>query len=241
MASANQNSISDVTAESLYEGIPEGMAKVMAACGYAAHRHGGQQRDGGDIPFITHPLEVVQILLHAKVTDTALLCAAALHDVVEDTAATIEDIEEKFGADVAAVVGAVTDDQNMPREERRARQLHILLNTTPVSLRRRARLLRMADKTSNLRSLRQCYPCAEWPIERAEAYISFCKDVYTVCAQEHIVLAAMLKMALVRAEHLVWLYTRDSYLCRRRPYIREDNGDDDDDGNDDDDQRQRFF
>ena len=80
--------------------------KVRSAYEYAKEMHNGQKRESGE-PYITHPLAVATILIDLGM-DTDAICAALLHDVVEDTEATYDDVKKKFGADVANLVDGVT-------------------------------------------------------------------------------------------------------------------------------------
>ena len=72
-------------------------SQFVKACSFAAHKHHNQRRKSGDIPYINHPLEVAQILAAAGVEDVATLCAAVLHDTVEDTETTRAELVEEFG------------------------------------------------------------------------------------------------------------------------------------------------
>lgn len=114
---------------------------------FATKRHAGQVRKGSDIPYITHPLETMNIL-NAMKADTALLIAGVLHDTVEDTDTTPEEILELFGEDVAALVAAHTEDKSKSWIERKQHTIDEL-QTAPL----RVKMLIMADKVSNLRSM----------------------------------------------------------------------------------------
>ena len=81
-------------------------------------------------------------------SDVVLLMGGLLHDTLEDTDATYDDLVERFGPEVASLVAEVTDDKSLPKEERKRLQIE----KTPAKS-RRAKLLKIADKTSNLRGL----------------------------------------------------------------------------------------
>src|SRR5690242_6109831 len=86
---------------------PEGdVEAVRRAYEFAAGAHEGQQRDSGT-PYIEHPLQVARTLADLQM-DTATICAAFLHDVVEDTSVELAEIETRFGAEVARLVDGVT-------------------------------------------------------------------------------------------------------------------------------------
>src|SRR5210317_1724923 len=84
----------------------EQVAKVLKAYEFGAAAHEGQTRKSGE-PYITHPVAVAQELAEMHL-DAEAVCAAILHDVVEDTAATLNDIQERFGEDVALIVDGVS-------------------------------------------------------------------------------------------------------------------------------------
>src|SRR5437868_2435820 len=106
---------------------------VSSAANLAAHRHNGMARKGrGNEPYINHLAEVASIL--AEVTDGAdaeLVAAGWLHDTVEDTGTTREELAQKFGERVAALVGEVTDDMSLPKTKRRQRQIEDAPHKSP--------------------------------------------------------------------------------------------------------------
>src|SRR5690606_5868785 len=79
-------------------------AIINAALIFAARAHDGQRRKGTNIPYIVHPVGVMLALMHAGENDPELLAAALLHDTLEDTGASLEDLRAKFGPRVAAIV-----------------------------------------------------------------------------------------------------------------------------------------
>ena len=91
-------------------------ADIHAAIEYATQCHDGQFRDGEHaLPYITHPHHVLRLLRDvAAVTDQRLWCAAILHDVLEDTEATIDELKELFGEDIASIVAGLTRDEPEP-------------------------------------------------------------------------------------------------------------------------------
>ena len=114
---------------------------------YAAQMHKYQLRKGTDIPYIVHPMEVMYILVENK-CDKDVIIAGILHDVLEDTDATPEDIERLFGVHVLSLVQAETQDSNKPWKERRQ---EALLNIQQSTL--EAQLVCCADKLSNIKSI----------------------------------------------------------------------------------------
>ncbi|WP_116952966.1 HD domain-containing protein [Jiangella endophytica] len=125
--------------------------RLAAAYAFAAERHAGQTRPAGE-PYTRHLLEVAEILATAlDVTDTDLIAAALLHDVVEDTPATLADVAERFGPRVAALVADVTKPPPAPGEDGatvRLRYLEHLGGLPPDTLR-----LKLADRYSNVQRL----------------------------------------------------------------------------------------
>ena len=98
---------------------------LLEAAAFAAECHRTQRRkDNEATPYINHPLQVARVLAcEGGVTEPAVLVAALLHDTVEDTDATPQDIEQRFGPDVRAYVEEVTDDKSLPKAERKRLQV----------------------------------------------------------------------------------------------------------------------
>src|SRR5205807_3024994 len=120
---------------------------VSEAAELAARRHNGMARKGrGNEPYINHLAEVANLL--ARVTDGAdaeLVAAGWLHDTIEDTKTTREELAEKFSPRVAALVVEVTDDMSLPKPQRRQRQVEDAPHKSPG-----AKLIKIADKVSNI-------------------------------------------------------------------------------------------
>ena len=110
------------------------------------------------------------------VTDPVVLLAAVLHDTVEDTTTTAAELEERFGAEVRAVVEEVTDDKALPKEERKRRQIEHAPQLSP-----RAKQVKLADKICNVRDVTYSPP-AEWPPDRRRAYLDWSAAVVEGCA-----------------------------------------------------------
>lgn len=147
------------------------------AADYAARQHIGQRRKGERAePYINHLTEVAALLAEATGgDDVTLLAGGLLHDTLEDTDATYEDLTQRFGPEVAALVAEVTDDKSLPKEERKRLQI----DKTP-SKSRRAKLLKIADKTSNLRSMVDSPPRG-WTPERLRDYVGWAEQVVRSC------------------------------------------------------------
>jgi guanosine-3',5'-bis(diphosphate) 3'-pyrophosphohydrolase len=105
------------------------------------------------------------------VTDIAVLCAALLHDTVEDTATTPEELARAFGARVAGIVAEVTDDTRLPKAERKRLQIE-----HAGALSAQAKLVKLADKICNLRDVAE-RPPASWDLSRRREYFDSAKRV----------------------------------------------------------------
>jgi (p)ppGpp synthase/HD superfamily hydrolase len=153
------------------------LVHLARAADYAARRHIAQRRKGERAePYINHLTEVAALLAEATDGgDVVLLMGGLLHDTLEDTDATYEDLEQLFGREVAGLVAEVTDDKSLPREERKRLQIE----KTPGKS-RRAKLLKLADKTSNLRGL-VASPPTGWSAERLHDYVVWAHDVVRSC------------------------------------------------------------
>ena len=150
---------------------------LLRAAHFAAVTHATQCRKGAAAePYINHLIEVAGILSDTAVyQDIPLLMAAFLHDTIEDTETKVSDLEGRFGKDVAVLVTEVTDDKRLKKQERKRLQVE---NAPKKSA--RARLLKTADKISNLRSIAQSPP-AGWPTERMTDYVDWAIAVVDGC------------------------------------------------------------
>ena len=128
------------------------MNKLNQAIIYATEKHSKQLRKGTNLPYIVHPMEVLNILSRMNAHE-ALLMAGVLHDTVEDTDATIEEIAALFGEETAALVDAHTEkNKHLPWWERKLISIeHLRIAPRDV------KLLILADKLSNMRSIAYDY------------------------------------------------------------------------------------
>ena len=124
------------------------------ACIFATERHSGMLRKGTQTPYITHPMEAA-VIVATMTDDLAVLAAAVLHDVVEDTPTTLSEIEERFGARVAQFVAA--ESENKRPELPAAETWRIRKEETVLRLQQTAdlaeKMLTVGDKLSNLREI----------------------------------------------------------------------------------------
>ena len=148
------------------------IARILSAAIFAAERHRDQRRKGKDAsPYINHPLALASLLAGRGEHDAALLMAALLHDTVEDTATSFEDLERAFGHEVADLVREVTDDKRLAKAERKRLQIE-----HAAQLSRRAKLVKLADKICNLRDM-SVSPPTGWSLERRREYFDWAKAV----------------------------------------------------------------
>lgn len=128
------------------------------ALDYAIQKHMGQTRKRAKLPYILHPMEVATVAA-SMTNDEEVLAAALLHDTVEDSDATLEEIEERFGRRVSLLVMTETEDKryDRPPQEtwklRKAETLSILKNTKDIGV----KFLWMSDKLANMRSFYRQY------------------------------------------------------------------------------------
>ena len=129
------------------------LSKIISAYEFAAKAHEGQTRSSGQ-PYITHPLAVSYTLLELGM-DTDTICAALLHDVVEDTDATLDDIKKRFGQDVALLVDGVTKLSKIPtssKEEQQAENIRKILLAMSQDI--RVMIIKLSDRLHNMRTLK---------------------------------------------------------------------------------------
>jgi guanosine-3',5'-bis(diphosphate) 3'-pyrophosphohydrolase len=148
-------------------------AAILKALHFASIKHRDQRRkDEEASPFINHPIEVAEILARVGlVTDGMVLQSAVLHDTIEDTLTTAEELEGAFGPDVRYIVEEVTDDKSLPKAERKRLQIE-----HAPHLSTRAKLVKLADKISNVRAIEQTPP-ASWSLERRLDYLDWTEKV----------------------------------------------------------------
>ena len=146
---------------------------ILQAADAAARWHVHQRRKGAaQEPYINHLLEVASLVAEATDgSDQAVVMAALLHDAVEDAGVTAETIANKFGNHVADIVLEVTDDKLLPKAERKRLQV---INAPKKS--REAKLIKLADKTSNVRAVADS-PAPDWSVERRLEYVEWARSV----------------------------------------------------------------
>lgn len=146
---------------------------ILKAASFAAERHRNQLRkDQGATPYINHPLEVARILAdEGGVDDPEVIAAALLHDTLEDTQTTAEELTSLFGERVSALVSEVTDDKALDKEERKRLQIEHAPYMSPG-----ATLIKLGDKITNIRDVGG-NPPADWDITRRKEYVEWAQQV----------------------------------------------------------------
>lgn len=148
---------------------------MIKAIVFAAEKHKYQRRKGNnDIPYINHPLKVSQILSDCGEEDEELLIAAILHDVIEDTDATEDEIIKEFGKGVCDLVLEVTDNKKLPHFLRKKLQIK-----SAPGLSVKAKKIKIADKICNIRDI-VSYPL-DWSIKRKLNYLKWAQKVIDGC------------------------------------------------------------
>ena len=154
-----------------------GIRLICEAAELAARRHLGQQRKGrGNEPYINHLAEVANLLAAATDgADAELVAAGWLHDTIEDTETTREELAGRFGERVASLVAEVTDDMNLPKAQRRQKQIEDAPHKSPG-----AKLIKIADKISNIRARIVKRPNKKQRDDLAD-YVAFSEKVVAGC------------------------------------------------------------
>ncbi len=159
--------------------------ELLRALQFAADRHRDQRRKGEDAsPYINHPIAVAETLARFGVTDRVTLQAAVLHDTIEDTETTPDELEAEFGPEVRRVVMEVTDDEALSKRDRKALQVE-----QAGELSRRAKLVRIADKVSNVHDVLHAPP-TDWSVEWRLRYVAWTERVVDGCRGCHPALEA---------------------------------------------------
>jgi guanosine-3',5'-bis(diphosphate) 3'-pyrophosphohydrolase len=148
-------------------------AELLTAISFAAAKHRNQRRKDADAtPYINHPLQLATLLAtEGGVDDVETLMAAVLHDTVEDTETTHEELLEHFGKKVAGIVAEVTDDKSLVKADRKLAQI---AHAPQMSV--GAALVKLADKTCNLQDVAN-HPPANWPLVRRQEYFDWARAV----------------------------------------------------------------
>lgn len=167
---------SHVTLPPAHLGNP--LADLLRAVDFACMAHRDQRRkDRHTAPYINHPVGVAWNLAKHGVTDPATLQAAILHDTIEDTDVSYEDLVSEFGRTVADTVQDLSDNKQLTRQERKAAELSKTKTLPP-----RSKLVKLADKLYNVCDLIEPGAPASWTGDRAQAYVGWAGEVMRSCS-----------------------------------------------------------
>ena len=154
-------------------GEGRGAGLILAALRFAAWKHRDQRRKGPhSVPYINHPIDLANVLwFEGQVRDPLVIAAAILHDTIEDTETTPDELRGAFGATVAGIVDEVTDVTWLRKRARKKLQVARAGRAS-----KRARLVKLADKICNLRDIK-AHPPRDWSIERRREYFDWARSV----------------------------------------------------------------
>ncbi|RJX31959.1 MAG: bifunctional (p)ppGpp synthetase/guanosine-3',5'-bis(diphosphate) 3'-pyrophosphohydrolase [Oxalobacter sp.] len=146
---------------------------LTKAFAFAAEKHRHQRRkDVHASPYINHPIQLVDVLTRVgKIEDVPTLIAAILHDTIEDTETSYEELRHQFGEEIARIVLEVTDNNALPKDVRK----RLLVEKAP-SMSRKAKLVKLADLIANVNDVLYNDSPA-WPLERRQIYMAWAHDV----------------------------------------------------------------
>ena len=172
---------------------------ILDTTHFAAQKHRLQRRKGPEASaYINHPIEVAKILSElGGVEDIAMLQAAILHDTIEDTETSGDELEREFGAEVRGLVEEVTDDKSLEKSERKRRQIEKAPKLSP-----RAKQIKIADKICNIRDV-ACQPPVLWPLQRRQEYLDWAGKVVAGCRGVNPALESKFDELLVNARNLL--------------------------------------
>ena len=171
---------------------------LVEAVAFAADKHRAQRRkDIAASPYINHPIALANVLANeGGVTNLTALCAAVLHDTVEDTDTTEQEVAKRFGNNITSVVMEVTDDKSLDKARRKELQIEHAPHMSYA-----ARLVKLADKISNLRDI-LASPPVDWSTERKQAYFDWAAQVVDGLRGTHPTLEGVFKAVYARRVEL---------------------------------------
>jgi guanosine-3',5'-bis(diphosphate) 3'-pyrophosphohydrolase len=161
--------------------MKESVGLILDALEFAAHKHRDQRRkDLEASPYINHPIGLATILWNeGGIEKPEVIAAALLHDTIEDTDTTPAELRKRFGAKIAGIVEEVSDDKSLEKDERKLLQV-----THAPKISHEAKLVKLADKISNLRDM-AASPPATWPLSRQREYFDWAKRVVDAMRGAH--------------------------------------------------------
>jgi (p)ppGpp synthase/HD superfamily hydrolase len=172
---------------------------VLKAARFASLKHVSQRRKGAAAePYLNHLIEVAELVsLAITEPDTNLVAAALLHDTIEDTKTSKEELVQEFGPDIASLVAEVTDDKSLPNAVRKRLQIEHAPRLTV-----RAQAIKIADKISNLRGILSTPP-EDWDLRRKREYFDWARRVVEGCAAPNAFLKEEFAQVMRKIDRLV--------------------------------------
>ena len=145
---------------------------LFKALAFSAEKHSKQKRKDIDkSPYINHPISLANILAKRWVIDENVLCAAILHDTIEDTETTADELRKHFGEKITSIVLEVSDDKSLDKKVRKQLQID-----HAASLSKEAKLVKLADKIANITDIINTPP-VDWSKARKQEYFAWAKAV----------------------------------------------------------------
>lgn len=154
----------------------------LDALNFAAQAHHGQTIPGGEVPYVVHLCQVTMEVTASPNCDNLSLVCALLHDTLEDTATTFEEVQDRFGQEVAEGVWALTKNPTLPKAERMADSLRRLQDCPS-----QVQMVKLADRITNLQE-----PPHYWGQEKRRAYREEAQQILVALGQAEPLLARRL-------------------------------------------------
>ena len=168
VANLNYNVLKEAAEQEKYNLL----SLLFKALAFSAEKHTKQRRKDIDkTPYINHPISLANILAKRWVIDENVLCAAILHDTIEDTETTVEELQEHFGEKITSIVLEVTDDKSLEKSVRKQKQVE-----HAASISHEAKLVKLADKIANITDIINTPP-VDWSSDRKKDYFDWAKAV----------------------------------------------------------------
>jgi (p)ppGpp synthase/HD superfamily hydrolase len=183
---------------------------ILRAIDFAAHKHRDQRRkDEEASPYINHPISVSLLLADiGGIADAEVLSSAILHDTLEDTDTTPEELEAAFGMRIRKLVEEVTDDKRLPKARRKELQIDHASQLSPDAV-----LIKLGDKISNVLDIMHSPP-ANWNLQRRREYLDWAEAVVRNCPKVNAALERYFSHVLAEARRALELQLR-SYATER--------------------------
>jgi guanosine-3',5'-bis(diphosphate) 3'-pyrophosphohydrolase len=155
----------------------EGVALLLRAIEFSAEKHRTQRRKDVDAsPYINHPISVAAVLASVGgVRGIHVLSAAVLHDTIEDTQTSAEELDAIFGQEIRLLVQEVTDDKTLGKDERKRLQIEHAPHLSPS-----AKLIKLGDKIANIKDVTDSPP-SDWSRQRRREYLDWAEQVVAGC------------------------------------------------------------